>query len=245
LGATSHINPSRMHLNESIAGPPSADEVAAHAKRLRLEAGITKLRKDAVQALELVFSLPPNHHVDELAFFRDCTKWAATRFGGNQNLLSADIHRDEASPHCHVLMLPLIGGRMVGSDLLGNRQKMQAMHSQFHSDVASRHGLTKPPSRLAGAAKQSAASTILRELRANADPAMLSAIWPSIRDAIEKDPAPFLLALGINLAENPKKVRSMTQIFTSKGKGPAKEPNPIGFDKQTKERTLCSVGFAK
>lgn len=229
LGARDNIDPTRMHLNESIAGPPTADEVASLAKALRLAAGVTKLRKDAVQALELVFSLPPNHQVNERAYFQDCLNWSEARFGGVQNILSADIHRDEACPHCHVLVLPLIDGRMVGSDLVGDRQRMVDMQNRFHAAVASRHGLNKAPSRLTKAAKQSAATLILKRLTGEADPALRSAIWPQIRDAFEKDPGPFLLALGLEFAEKPKKLRSMTQIFTSKGKGSAKEPNPIGF----------------
>lgn len=243
LGARNNIDPLRMHLNESIAGPPTPDEVSVLAKNLKLAAGITKTRKDAVQALELVFSLPANHQVDELAYFQGCLTWTAARFGGQHNILSADIHRDEACPHCHVLMLPLIDGRMVGSDLVGNRQRMVAMHNQFHADVASRHGLKKPPTGLTKAAKESAAVALLKYLTGNEDPALRSAIWPQIREAFEKDPAPFLLALGLGFAEKPKKLRSMTQVFTSKGKGPSKEPNPIGFEARQKARTLCSVGF--
>ncbi|WP_176550687.1 plasmid recombination protein, partial [Tenacibaculum discolor] len=127
--------------------------------------------------LELVFSLPPNHQVDDRAYFSACVKWAAKAFGGNQNILSADIHRDEAAPHCHVLILPLIEGRMVGSDLVGNRQKLLAMQSQFHTEVAARFGFKKAPDRLTGLTKQSAVCAVLTKLKALADPVLHSVVW--------------------------------------------------------------------
>lgn len=53
------IDPARTSLNEAIAGPRTADEVAALAKSLMAGAGIEKQRrKDATMGIEIVFSLP-------------------------------------------------------------------------------------------------------------------------------------------------------------------------------------------
>ena len=243
VGASANIDATRSHLNETLRGPETADEVAALAKKHMHEANVKPLRKDAVRCLELVFSLPPNHRVDDRAYFADCVTWAIKEFGGDQNILSADIHRDEAAPHCHVLILPLIEGCMVGSALVGDRKKLLALQSRFHTEVASRFGFKKAPDRLTGLTKQAAESAVLTKLKALADPVFRSAAWAAVRDAIQRDPGSFILALGLEAPQKPQKVRSMTQIFTSKGKGPAKEPNPIGFEARTKARTLCSVGF--
>ena len=95
------IDPARTSLNEAIAGPRTADEVAALAKSLMAGAGIEKQRrKDATMGIEIVFSLPPNHELDDRAYFADCATWAAGQFGGTDNVLSVDIHRDEGAPHC-------------------------------------------------------------------------------------------------------------------------------------------------
>lgn len=244
LGAAGHIDPARTHLNESLQGPPSADEVAALAKELMQAVGIDKPRKDAVMGLELVFSLPPTHQLDDRAYFADCANWAASQFGGSQNILSVDVHRDEAAPHCHVLLLPLVNKRMVGSDLVGNRQKMLEMQKRFHIEVAAGYGLKKAPARLSGSVKDAAASAVLKRLKADADPALRSSVWAVLRDAIERDPGAFAAALGIEMAAPKKRLRTMTQIFISKGKGPAREPNPIEFQSPPKTQTLCSVGFA-
>jgi hypothetical protein len=241
MGATGSIDPASSHLNYTLAGPAAAGDVGQLAKDLMTAAGITKLRKDAVMALEIVFSLPPGHAIDDRAYFTDCVAWAGRYFGGVT--LGVDIHLDEAAPHCHVLLLPLIGGRMAGSDMLGGKQMLAALQKDFFDQVAAAHGLSKAPARLAGASKQAAAKAVLQTLRDTGDKALQSKVWATLRDVIERDPAPFLLALGIELQAPEKKLKTFTQIMTSKGKGSAKEANLIGFTPPQKRQTLCSVGF--
>jgi hypothetical protein len=241
LGAAGSIDPTRSHLNYSLAGPAAAGDVGQLAKDLMTAAGVTKLRKDAVQALEIVFSLPPGNSLDDRAYFTDCVAWAGRYFGGVT--LGVDIHLDEAAPHCHVLLLPLIDGRMAGSDMLGGKQMLAALQKDFFDQVAAAYGLSKAPARLAGASKEAAAKAVLQTLRDTGDKALQSKVWATLRDVIERDPAPFLLALGIELQAPEKKLKTFTQIMTSKGKGKAKEANPIGFTPPEKRQTLCSVGF--
>ena len=254
LGAGGNIDLDRMRLNVVMHGPGDAADVAALAKTRMQAASVGKLRKDAVQAVELVFSLPPCTVVDTSRYFADCLAWAGARFGAD-NVLSAVAHHDEAAPHMHVLLLPLVGNKMAGSELVGNRRTLADMQAAFHSAVASQHGLHKAPKRLAGPSKDAAAQLVLQHLRATSDAVLRSAAWPTIRDAIERDPAPFIEALGLHLAAQQKPTKTMAQIFTSKGKGPRRErPKPIGFDgdesaepyrvsSPKKDQTLCSVGF--
>jgi hypothetical protein len=64
---------------------------------------------------------------------------------------------------------------------------------------------------------------------------------------IERDPAPFLMALGLVIDKPKKTLKTMAAIFTGKGKGGNKQTdnssNPIGFAMPAKRQTLCSVGF--
>jgi len=244
-GASGSIDPTRSHLNETLMGPHTAADVGQLAKDLMAAAGVVKLRKDAVMALEIVFSLPPVHAIDDRAYFTDCAAWVGGYFGGAQNILSVDIHRDEASPHCHVLLIPLIDNRMDGSNMLGGKQKLMALQKHFHDNVASRYGLRKAPARLSGHAKQATAKAVLLRLRETADTALQSKVWPTVRDKIENDPAAFLMPLGMEIKAPAKKLKTMAAIFTSKGKGRAKEANPIGFTLPVKGQTLCSVGFTR
>lgn len=247
LGADSHINPARSHLNETLCGPPSPDAVAQQAKGAMQAAGVGKLRKDAVVGIEAVFSLPVGHPIDCRQYFAQCVNWAGAQFGGAANILSADIHHDEAQPHVHVLLVPLVNGRMVGSDMVGNRQTLLALQSKFFDEVARPFGLTKPPARLMGAAKTEAAARVITTMKASNDPALKSAAWAVIRAAIENDPAPFVAALGVVITPKAKRLRSSTAIFTSTGKGPkqeAKQPKPYRVQGAEKEQTLSCVGFA-
>jgi hypothetical protein len=242
MGATGSIDPTRSSMNETLAGPSTAADVGQLAKDLMMAAGVGKLRKDAVMGLEIVFSLPPAHAIDDKAYFEDCTDWALRYFGGH--VLSSDVHKDEANDHCHVLLLPLIDGRMDGGRVVGNKQKLIEMQKHFHNGVAQRYGLSKAAAKLTGAAKQLASKAVLDRLRETGDKAMQSQLWATIRDVIESDPAPFLMALGIKPLAVAKKLRTVTQIMTSKGKGKNKEPISIDFASTKKERSLCSVDFA-
>jgi Plasmid recombination enzyme len=247
LGADSHIDPARTCLNETLQGAATPDGVAQLAKDLMRGAGIGKLRKDAVLGIEAVFSLPPDTAINDTAYFTDCATWAGVYFGGAQNILSVDIHRDEAAPHCHVLILPLVDNRMDGSNLIGGKQKMLAMQKLFYEAVASRYGLRKAPARLSGETKQAAAKAVLQKLRETADTALNSSLWATFREMIERDPAPYLMALGLVIDKPKKAPKTMTAIFTGKGKGSNIEidnrSNPIGFAVPAKRQTLCSVGF--
>ena len=80
MGADSHINPNRINLNQVIAGGNNADDIAATAERLMDDADIGKLRKDAVRAVELVFSLPPDTHIDTAPYFDDCITFVRAYF---------------------------------------------------------------------------------------------------------------------------------------------------------------------
>lgn len=244
VGASASIDPIRSSLNQTLHGPPTPEGVALQATQRLREAGITKLRKDAVMGLEIVFSLPADSGIEEHRYFADCAAWAEQHFGGQQNILSVDVHRDEAAPHCHVLVQPMIGGRMVGSDLMGNRHKLKDLQQNFHLAVASRYGLKKAPARLSGASKLKAASAVMSCLKKSSDAALRSKVWPSIRDTIERDPGPYAQALNISLPAPTKKLRTLTQIFTSKGKGKNREDKAIGFNGSPATQPLCTVGFA-
>jgi Plasmid recombination enzyme len=231
LGARQHIDAGLSHCNASLHGLATPAEIAGYARERMEAAGVGKLRKDAVRAIEWVFSLPAGHGIDEDAYFRDAMLWVAAQSGGLDNVLCADIHRDEAQPHCHVIVLPLIDGRMVGSDLLGGRAKLAALKNDFHAKVAKGYGLRREAGKLQGAMKHEAVHMVLDRLKQSADAALDSRAWQAIREAVLANPRPFLLALGLD--EPQRKLRTMAQVFTSQGKGAKKEPrmnnNPIGF----------------
>jgi hypothetical protein len=131
LGASpdGHIDPTRVELNCVLRGHSTAAAVASEAQSLMDAAGVKSLRKDAVRGLEIVFSLPLDSGIDHDRFFNDSVQWAGQYFAAP--VISAIVHNDESAPHCHVLLLPLVDGRMIGSELVGGRAKLQALQADM------------------------------------------------------------------------------------------------------------------
>ena len=227
------IDPARSRLNETLHGPPTPEEVAARAKALmRAALGDKTVRKDAVLAIEVVFSLPVNHRLpNDRAYFESCWHWAAAEFGGIDNILSVDIHRDEAAPHCHVLVLPLLDGRMQGARMLGFKSAFASRQARFQEQVAQPFGLGRAPTALSAPQRKMAARMVRQCLEARQDSALSSAIWSAVHHAIEANPLPCLQLLDLPIPEGSprRRMKTMAEIFTSPGKGPKVERNSIDF----------------
>jgi hypothetical protein len=245
------IDPSRTPSNRVLRGAVTAAGVAKQAQAMMAAAGITALRKDAVRALEIVVSLPPDSQVDQHAFFNDAIQWAEAAMGAP--VISAVVHNDEATPHAHILILPLVNGRMVGSDLMGNRAKLQTLQSDFHMKVGQRYGLTRQPApaRFSAAQRRQAIDSAFTVLDANSG--LQSSLLRVLLEPHRGNPAPLLQALGIDMpAPKPKAKDSFAAMMTRPCKPEPKpigfaRPNPIGFDVQAptgNEQTLSCVGFA-
>lgn len=234
LGAESSIDSERSRYNEILVGPITAAEVVASAGQRMRDAGIDpkKFRVDGVRIVEVVCSLPPDFGGDGRAYFTECVAWAGTRYGGANNVVSAVIHRDEAQLHCHILLVPLLDGHMAGSDMASYKPKViEADQIDFHERVASRHGLRSPTRHLGHHAKAALAAAVVRTLRAQDDPVLKSRAWAAFRAAIEANPQQFADDLDVSAEVAPRRMmKTMAQTFTSTGKGPKKEPNPIWFE---------------
>jgi hypothetical protein len=217
-GAGGNIDVTRTPLNYSLASDDTPEAIALHAKVQMLKAGIEKPRKDCVRAVEILFSLPIDRHAqDTHPFFKDCMNWTRQNFAGE--LLSFDVHLDEAAPHAHALILPLINGKMQGRDMVGNIGNLMRLINNFHADVAKHYGLSRNESkRLTQADKQTIENQVLTQLKS--DPAMQSCVWACVRDAIHNDPLPYAQILSIQLvATKRNKDKSFIDHKRSKGKG--------------------------
>jgi hypothetical protein len=256
LGADSHIDAMRIGSNIILTGPPSAAEVVALSEQLMVEAGAQIKRKDAVRGIEIVFSLPPVTQIDPDAYFAEALAWASRYF--SIPVLSAVIHKDEAAPHCHVLLLPLIDGRMSGSAVMGYRQHLKAMQTSFFEQVGIKYGLTRPKAakRLNQATRLKCAALAYTAIVSDTELLMRPLVEQAILDAFGRHPEPLLEAMSIAVPRD-KPSRSFVEIMTkpckpesqgwksSKHIGFAGEPKSIGFDrKQTEEsEPYVSVGF--
>lgn len=216
LGADSHIDATRIRDNINLRGPNTAAGVVSEAKSLMVEAGVTKLRKNAVMALELLIMLPAEANISPREYFERATVWAERHFA--VPVLSSVVHLDEAAPHCHVLLLPLVKGKMNGSDLHGGKTKLWAMQASFHEEVSSHYGFVRPtPQKRLGASARAAAMSLLHEcFQTN------TSIDDSAIDVLLKphanNPEPLLQALGMSIPPNKKVEKSFVEIMTAECK---------------------------
>lgn len=256
IGADSHIDHTRIGLNITLAGAATAAEVAAYAEHLINDSGVGNLRRDAVRGIEIVISLPVVSTINHAAFFSDSLAWVREFF--SVPILSAVVHLDETAPHCHVILLPLVNGRMVGSDLVGNRARLKAIQASFHEQVGQRHGLTRPkaPRRLNSATRGKSASMAFTAIVGNPDLLLKADVEKAVIESFGRNPEPLLAALGMAIPTTPNKTgKTFVEIMTKPCKPETTKLNPIGFNRHSnpigftpelpeKHQTLCSVGFA-
>ncbi len=172
--------------NEKLWGPDTPEEVANLARSLMTQHEVKKLRKDAVRAVEVVLSLSLDHGIDDTTFFMDSMHWFAQRFGGLENLLAADIHRDEAHDHVHMLFLPLHDGRMVGSQMVGGRGKIKSCKLSFSEEICRQHGVKVLMADSLSVSERAYASQVVHQhLCAGRDPVIASAVWDAVRTSID------------------------------------------------------------
>lgn len=216
LGAHGHIDASRIKLNYSLHGEGSALKIAQLAKSIMSEEGIKNPRKNAVMAVEILFSLPiDRHQQDSRPFFQDCLSWVQRNMQGE--LLSFDVHLDEAAPHAHAVILPLVNGRMQGRDMIGGIGNMNRLRKTWFNDVGRHYGLNQGNAKLSKQDKDVLARAVIKTI--TNDPVQHSTLWPLIRDVIHSNPAPYAQHLGLTHQPSKRKGKSFLQIMTSTGHG--------------------------
>lgn len=215
------------------------------------EAGVVKLRVDAVMGLELLFTLPSGSNIDVNKYFTSATEWAEDYYG--VPVLSSVIHLDESAPHCHVLLLPLVGKKMVGSDLHGHASKLRAMQASFSERVSSRYGFCRAPSKSRFTLIQRKEAVLLARESLQHHSGLNDSIIDVLLEPHRKNPEALILALGLSMpAPKVRKTKSFVDMMirpVRKEDDRSKsviEANPIGLEKSNKrvEREPYScVGF--
>jgi len=219
IGADSHIDSLKSSSNIILRGAARAIAVASEAADLMKAARVKPIRKDAVRGLEIVFSLPPVSGIAEKKFFTDAVTWAEGYF--EIPILSAIIHNDEAAPHCHLIMLPLFGGRMIGSALIGYKSRLQAMQADFHAKVGQGYGLERQSTkkRYSAVARAKASAMVVAAIRKKPTHLCNPMVSDALREAMKGNPIPAIEALGLEMPKTkPKKKKTFAGIMTKRFK---------------------------
>jgi hypothetical protein len=115
----------------------STDEAMGKLRALLPE----KRRKDAVLAVEYVMTASPEWFAQatpeqEKAFFQRSLQWLADKYGADR-IVTASIHRDEATPHLSAFVVPLTQDkRLSAKEFIGSRDKMRADQTTYAACVA-------------------------------------------------------------------------------------------------------------
>lgn len=249
--AKPHIDSSKTSQNVVLRGANLAADVAAEAVSMMEQAKV-KRRINEVLGLEVIFSLPPFSGITEQDFFNDALAWAEDFF--EIPILSAVIHNDEVAPHCHVIMLPLFDGRMIGSGLMGNKQRLKALQADFHAKVGQGYGLKRgePVKRHSAAARSKAADSVIDALRKALRGIDEPTFWDAMRDTITESTGALMAYFDIEYEKPKQPKKTFAGIMTKKFKpekpiGNGNSTKPIGIDAEIsapKVQSLSCVGFA-
>ena len=139
LGENRHIDPEKCSLNLNLVGGTDPSKIARETEAKIVEATGKKLRRNGVLALEYVVSLRPNTVIDINGYFPAVIEWLEDYLGCP--IISAVVHLDEASPHMHVIVLPLRNDRMMGSALVGYKGDLAALKQSHFKSVGQLFGL--------------------------------------------------------------------------------------------------------
>lgn len=119
--------PDNQHL-----GAKTTDEAMGKLREMLPE----KRRKDAVLAVEYVMTASPEWFAkatpeQEKALFQRSLQWLADKYGADR-IITASIHRDEATPHLSVFVVPLTADkRLSAKEFIGDRKKMSADQTSY------------------------------------------------------------------------------------------------------------------
>lgn len=107
-----------------------------------------KVRKNAVHAVEVVMTASPEwfekaSKEKKRDFYDEAQEWARNFFG-KKNVLSVAIHRDEKTPHLHVICMPLVDGELNAKKLIGgSKYRMQELQDDFYKKVGKPLGMDR------------------------------------------------------------------------------------------------------
>ena len=207
-----HIDPSRTHQNYSLTPKRTAQDIDKDMKKRLIDLEIEP-RKNAVIAIEAIFSLPASWHSrNNQAYFEACFDWINGALQGE--MLSFDVHLDEAAPHAHALILPVKDGRLQGRAIMGGKGNIYRLHNDFAKVVGSQYGL-RQAKRLTATAKAQLYRQIMTELETRHDTILQSVLFDVTRDAIRHDPLRYAEVLGVVQARQTQtKQKGFIEIMT-------------------------------
>ena len=132
--------------NGDELGAKTVDE-AMKAYESKLPA---KVRKNAVHCLEFLVSGSPEQMAkltreQQINFFASATNYIAKKFGGMKNIIHAQIHFDETTPHLTVFAVPIDekGALNARKFVGGSKFVLSQLQTEIAEEVGEKYGLAR------------------------------------------------------------------------------------------------------
>ena len=110
--------------------------------------GKRKVRKDAVTSCRFILS---GSH-EEMKDWSDkkIKQWAVDNYKyfakwfGEKNIIRATVHRDEKTPHMHLITVPLTSdGRLSAKDYIGGKEKLRQFQTDYAEKIGKKYNLER------------------------------------------------------------------------------------------------------
>ena len=107
-----------------------------------------RIRKNAVVAVEVLLSFSQGAVSPERLkdWAGESLKWCADKFGGEKNLVDAQLHLDESTPHIHVILIPLNDGKLSCRSIVNGPaacRELQTSYAEAMEHFGLQRGISK------------------------------------------------------------------------------------------------------
>ena len=140
------IDTSRTRNNYHMIPPPGNGYAEFIDQRIR-QAGVKrKVKDDAIKMVSFVMTsdkdffdgMPPDV---ERAFFTDCVNFVKKRYG-EENIISAVVHKDETTPHLHINFVPITPDNRLSAKYYFDG-KLAELQTAVYEEVGKKWGLSR------------------------------------------------------------------------------------------------------
>ena len=135
------IDPERSHLNYHLV--TSKDNYRKEVLDRIARAG-ARMRKDSVVMQDCFVGATPEwirakSPEEQREYFKNAVRFFEDHFG-KENIISAVVHMDEATPHMHLCFVPLTrDGRLSSKELIGGPKGLTKLQDQFYVHMQNRY----------------------------------------------------------------------------------------------------------
>lgn len=154
---TPNADPNRKAENIKLSDVSSVDEAMnKYDELLKARNKPSPIRADQVRGLEVIVTASPESMAkmsreEQIQFLKDGLAFSNKEFG-KDNLIHAEIHFDETTPHLTAFYIPLStktyrGGKVYtdlnAKDLMGGKTEYVKRQTKFFEEVSSKYGLER------------------------------------------------------------------------------------------------------